>query len=73
MSTKTNPGPFDCYAKLDPDEPYFVLRGQDAEAAELVELWALRAKAAGCGGDKVNEAMDVADEMRRWPKRKVPD
>ena len=73
MSTKNKPGIFDCLRKLDPDEPYFVLRGQDAEAAELVELWALRAKAAGCPGDKVNEAMDVADEMRRWHTRKRPD
>jgi hypothetical protein len=73
MSTKNKPGRFDCYAKLDAYEPYFVLRAQDAEAAELVELWALRAKAAGCSGDKVNEAMDCADEMRRWPNRKTPD
>ncbi|HYK54156.1 MAG TPA: hypothetical protein VEV38_11550 [Candidatus Eremiobacteraceae bacterium] len=73
MSTKNNPGRYDCLAKLAPDEPYFVLRGQDAEAADLVELWALRAKTAGCDRDKVNEAMDVADEMRRWPKRKSPD
>jgi len=73
MSTKNRPGRYDCYAKLDPDEPYFVLRGQDAEAAELVETWAMRAKRAGCPNDKVNEAMDTADEMRRWHTRKNPD
>jgi hypothetical protein len=59
--------------KLHPDEPFFVLRAQDAEAADLVELWALRAKAGDCSLDKVNEAFDVADAMRRWPKRKPPD
>lgn len=74
MSTKERPGQFDCYAKLAPGEPFFVLRGQDAEAADLVELWALRAKATGtCHPDKINEAMAVAEEMRRWPKRKSPD
>lgn len=73
MSTKNNPGHFDCLTKLGPEEPYFVLRAQDAEAADLVELWALRAKAGGCPLDKVNEALAVAEDMRRWPTRKVPD
>ena len=73
MSTKERPGRFDCLHKLAPNEPYFVLRAQDAEAADLVELWALRAKAANCPGDKINEAMSVAEEMRRWHTRKEPD
>lgn len=73
MSTKARPGQFDCLAKLGAEEPYFVLRAQDAEAADLVELWALRAKAAGCPLDKVNEALAVAEDMRRWPVRKEPD
>jgi hypothetical protein len=73
MSTKNRPGNFDCLAKLAPDEPFFVLRAQDAEAADLVELWALRARAGGCPLDKATEAMQVADEMRRWPRRKHPD
>jgi hypothetical protein len=73
MSTKNKPGRFDCLAKVGPDEPIFILRAQDAEAADLVELWAMRAKRAGCPLDKVNEAMDTADEMRCWPNRKSPD
>lgn len=30
MGTKNNPGKYDCYAKLEPDEPHFVLRGKDS-------------------------------------------
>lgn len=44
MGTKSNPGQFDCYAKLEPDEPHFVLRGKDPVGAYLVSAWvALRA------------------------------
>lgn len=40
MGTKNNPGAYDCYAKLDPDEPYFLLRGKDPAAPYLTKLWA---------------------------------
>lgn len=40
MGTKNNPGQFDCYAKLEPDEPHFVLRGRDPLAGTLVRAWA---------------------------------
>lgn len=39
MGTKNNPGNYDCYAKLDPDEPYFVLRAKDPSATYLVRIW----------------------------------
>jgi hypothetical protein len=73
MSTTEKPGRFDCLQKLASNEPYFVLRAQDQEAADLVELWAIRAKAAGCKLDKVNEAFAIAEEMRAWPRQKAPD
>lgn len=73
MGTKRHPGKYDCLAKVHPDEPIFILRAQDTEAADLVELWAIRAKAAGCHNDKTREAMDTAEEMRAWPKQKKPD
>lgn len=62
-----------CLGKADDDEPIFILRAQDALAADLVELWAIRAQAADCTHDKVLEAHRLADDMRRWPKRKNPD
>ena len=40
MGTKNNPGSYDCYANLDPDEPYFVLRAKDPMGAALVRNWA---------------------------------
>ncbi len=39
MSTKNNPGQYDCYAKLDPDEPYFLFRAKDPSAAYLIRIW----------------------------------
>lgn len=39
MSTKINPGKFDCYAKLARDEPYFVLRAKDPIAPDMVRAW----------------------------------
>jgi hypothetical protein len=62
-----------CLGKAHPDEPVFILRAQDSEAADTVERWAIFARAAGAPNDKVQEAMMIAEEMRRWPKRKVPD
>lgn len=73
MTTKNQPGLFDVFEKIKPDEPFFVLRAQDASAADLVELWAIRARASGCPQDKVIEAQDTAEEMRRWPVHKNPD
>lgn len=62
-----------CLGKAHPNEPVFILRAQDALAADLVEKWAIWARATGCGNDKVNEAFALAEEMRRWPVRKNPD
>lgn len=55
------------------NEPVFLLRGQDSIAADLVELWALRARAAGTHQDKVLSAFAIAEEMRRYSPKKDPD
>jgi hypothetical protein len=66
-------------AKAHDDEPVFLLRGQDCHAADLVEKWAIWAGAAvpTVGGSEVNhkvqEAILIADFMRRWPIHKQPD
>jgi len=66
MSTKDNPGAFDCYAKLAPDEPYFVLRAKDLVAPEVVEDWVkLRTLQPGnIGNPKLAEALACARAMR---------
>lgn len=68
MSTKAIPGAFDCYAKLAPDEPYFVLRAKDPDAPALVELWAAwrAAKPSNANNPKIPEALECAAAMRSW-------
>lgn len=72
MSTKNNPGDFDCYAKADGDEPMFVLLGRDPSAPDLVRLWAAQ-RATRKGADqtvkraaKIDEAFFCAREMEMW-------
>ena len=62
-----------CLGKASPDEPVFILRGQDDLAEDLVEEWAIRAHVNGCGDDKVNEALELAEKMRQWEPQKYPD
>lgn len=75
MGTKLNPGEFDCLEKLQPNEPFFLLRGQDRSAPKCVRDWAARAQAAGVDPAKVQEAWLVADEMERYAieRGKEPD
>ncbi len=62
-----------CLGKAHPDEPVFILRAQDAHAADLVDQWAIWARSTGCPSDKVMEAKNIAEAMRHWPIRKHPD
>ena len=76
MATKNNPGPHDCYAKAEPDEPMFILLGRDPHAATLVWLWAVlrEIKASGLNDTesqvkelvKVKEARECAVSMIEW-------
>lgn len=59
--------------KAADDEPVFVLRAQDELSADLVELWAIRAKSLGCPNDKINEAYALVEDMRAWPGQRAPD
>jgi hypothetical protein len=64
---------FDCLEKLEPGEPYFVLRGQDLLAPELVESWAIEAELNDCPLEKVADARRIANAMRGWRQKKMPD
>lgn len=57
-----------CLQNAGDDEPIFVLRAQDLLAPQVIRHWAELA-----GGRKGAQAIDVANEMERWPNRKVPD
>lgn len=63
MGTKNQPSKFDCYAKLEPDEPYFVLMGRDPSAAFLVMLWAELRRGLDPDDPKAEEAVQVAFQL----------
>lgn len=73
MSTKNNPGPFDCYANAEPDEPMFVLLGRDKHAPLLVHLWALMRHADGEDAEKIAEAIRVGNDMVGYRLLRKPD
>lgn len=73
MGTKSSPKPFDCYANLYPDEPYFLVRAKDLQAPELVRAWA-RERRLRVGRrehpledlEQVREALQCATDMEAW-------
>lgn len=66
MSTKTNPGSFDCYKNALPDEPLFVLLGRDPLAGATVRAWAAARARLDPGSKKAVEAVKMAAEMDAW-------
>lgn len=63
MGTKKTGIP--CYDKADPDEPLFVLRGQDRSSPEVVIEW-IKRNIASCPDAKLHEALDAAIAMTRY-------
>jgi len=71
MGTKRDPGPHDCYAKAEPDEPMFVLLARDPLAPHLVRLWSdLTVARPGNGREKSAEAKACARAMEDWAQRR---
>lgn len=69
MGTKNNPGKYDCYATLEPDEPHFVLMGRDRHAPLLVRLWAQMREMDGEDQGKIMEAYDCALQMEVYRRK----
>lgn len=61
------------FSTLGEGEPYFMLRGQDAVAADTVRAWASLARAAGTPDAVVEQALQQADNLEAWKPKKVPD
>ncbi len=57
---------------MSPNEPLFVLRGQDALAVFIVREWILLASTYGTPPAKLTEAMQRAAEMDEWQPRQIP-
>jgi hypothetical protein len=55
------------------DEPVFLIRGQDAISGQAVRAWAELAEINGADPEIIKRALDHADKMDRWPKKKTPD
>lgn len=55
------------------EEPVFLLRGQDRNAAAAVRVWAKLVEDEGGSPEIVAAARDHADKMDAWPKKKTPD
>lgn len=77
MGTKENPGRYDCYAALQPDEPNFVMMARDKHFARVVAFWAmLRLQEIAedrdpmADVDKVQEALECARQGARWRRDK---
>jgi hypothetical protein len=67
MSTKNNPGKFDCYTKAEPDEPMFILLARDPAATTAIEAWIQARKELGLDDEeKTREASDCAYKMEQW-------
>ena len=61
----------DLQAKIPNNEPVFLLRGQDAHAAETLRFYADLVENES--PEVAEKARQHADEMDNWPTHKVPD
>ena len=66
MGTKTSPGPYDCYAKANPNEPIFVLLGRDPMAGQLIRMWAKGAELRQADSLKISNALQCAIDMENY-------
>lgn len=55
------------------DEPVFLIRAQDAVGAAAVREWARLHRVNGGSEEAYAAAMDHADKMEAWPKKKRAD
>jgi hypothetical protein len=58
---------------IPPEEPVFLLRAQDASAAQAVKYWIALNRANGADPDTLANARQVAEAMEAWPTKKTPD
>lgn len=61
------------FSAVPTDEPVFLVRAQDDGGADAVQDWAARAYARGVPVAVIEQALQQADRMTRWPSHKSPD
>lgn len=74
MSTKQNPGAFNCYKAALPDEPIFVVLGRDPAGPATLDKWCheriiLGKNASADDRNRLREAINQAAEMAEWRER----
>lgn len=60
-------------AKIEKDEPVFLIRGKDKFAGDTVRFYANLIESSGAPTDVVASARAQAAAMDAWPKNEVPD
>lgn len=55
------------------DEPVFLIRAQDQVSAQAVRAWANLHRLNGGADNLFTLAMQQADQMEAWPKKKAAD
>lgn len=73
MATKAEELKTGCLSRVEDEEPIFILRAQDILAPRIIEHWVMLATNIGVNPEKCKEALALAEQMRKWPKRKLPD
>lgn len=70
MGTKADPGPRDCHALAEDDEPLFTLLARDPLAPMLVESWVQFREQGALGtaitAEEAAEVREIASAMRAW-------
>jgi len=66
MTTKSEPSPFSCYDRAEPNEPIFTLLGRDPMAGILIRLWVKLREEAGEDRAKLEDALACAAACERW-------
>jgi len=56
----------DLLARVNEDEPVFLLQAEDKLAVDLIELWAIRARKLHYPDCKIADGFKTATEMLRW-------
>lgn len=59
-----------CWNRAKDDEPVFVLRASDPVAISAINFWINDSVRAGLHLDKVDDASDCVNEMKRWADAK---
>jgi len=62
-----------CLGKAADDEPVFVIRAQDMFSEGTIWSWTSRAAKENCNPQKIEEALQTAAAMAKWPHKKLPD